>query len=154
MDEQGARKALQHERHTLGTRAIRPEYAKSSVEFQHAQGLSATRLHIAEVPSDVSIKDLRRYFGKFGDLVDVFKAPDKARGKNPALGLVTFQRHRDAAAAVKCRHSIDGHRLSVCYARLRPGEGKPLPMMMPFHPGMAFPMMGNPMMPFGIPRRP
>lgn len=152
--QESAARAMKHELHTLDGRTIYPHFAKLSAEFNLGQGLSATRLHLSNVPSDMSSKDIRKHFAKFGNIVDLYLVPER-EGRSSGVGFVEYGTHKEAATCIReTRHIIGDAEVIVSYARLRAGEGgQPAPST----PAPAFPSVFNsnpaafPNMPFFSP---
>jgi len=85
-----------------------------------------TKLFVGGIASTTTTADLRSFFAKFGELVDVMVVVNRSTGQSRGFGFVSY---RDSAAANQAitegdGAELDGHPLRVNRAEARPGPGR------------------------------
>jgi RNA recognition motif-containing protein len=70
------------------------------------------------------VGDLRTFFSRFGELVDVVIVPNRATGQSRGFGYVSYQSSAAADEAIKGMNGVelDGHPIRVNRAESRPGR--------------------------------
>jgi len=82
-----------------------------------AQRLSR-RIHVGNVTSRITRKDLEEYFGQYGPITDVFMPKETEARKNPMYAFLTFDNEEDARSLVESSkpHLVKGDTLNVAFA--------------------------------------
>ena len=83
-----------------------------------------TKLFVGGFGPMTTVADLRTFFSRFGELVDVVIIPNRATGASRGFGYVSYQSAAAADEAIKGMNGIelDGHPLRVNRAESRPGR--------------------------------
>lgn len=69
------------------------------------------RIFVGRLPSEVTTEDLRRYFGNFGRILDVFVPKDS--GRHRGFAFVTFSDQGPAERVSQRSHELLGHQITV-----------------------------------------
>ncbi len=83
-----------------------------------------TKLFVGGFGPTTTVGDLRTFFSRFGELVDVVIVPNRSTGHSRGFGYVSFQSAAAADEAIKGMNGleVDGQRLRVNRAESRPGR--------------------------------
>lgn len=87
-------------------------YGSAGAPAPPSRGLGA-KIFVGRLPPDATADDLRRYFGNFGRIVDVYVPKDARKVSHRGFGFVTFA-DEGAAERVSLRtHELLGHQVAV-----------------------------------------
>jgi RNA recognition motif-containing protein len=83
-----------------------------------------TKLFVGGFGPTTTVADLRTFFSRFGELVDVVIVPNRSTGQSRGFGFVSYRSAAAADDAIKGMNGIelDGHPLRVDRAETRPGR--------------------------------
>jgi hypothetical protein len=83
-----------------------------------------TKLFVGGLGQMTTAADLRTFFSRFGELVDVVIVPNRSTGQSRGFGYVSYQSATAADEAIKGMNGVelDGHPLRVNRAESRPGR--------------------------------
>jgi hypothetical protein len=83
-----------------------------------------TKLFVGGLGPTTTVGDLRTFFSRFGELVDVIIVPNRATGHSRGFGYVSYQSSAAAEEAIKGMNGVelDGHPLRVNRAENRPSR--------------------------------
>ena len=83
-----------------------------------------TKLFVGGLGPMTTVADLRAFFSRFGELVDVVIVPNRSTGQSRGFGFVSYRSAADADEAIKSTNGVemDGHPLRVNRAETRPGR--------------------------------
>jgi hypothetical protein len=83
-----------------------------------------TKLFVGGLGPMTTVGDLRTFFSRFGELVEVVIVPDRSTGQSRGFGFVSYQSSAAADEAIKSMNGVelDGHPLRVNRAEERPGR--------------------------------
>jgi RNA recognition motif-containing protein len=83
-----------------------------------------TKLFVGGFGPTTTVGDLRTFFSRFGELVDVVIVPNRSTGQSRGFGFVSYRSAAAADDAIKGMNGIelDGHPLRVDRAETRPGR--------------------------------
>jgi hypothetical protein len=83
-----------------------------------------TKLFVGGFGPTTTVGDLRTFFSRFGELVDVVVVPSRSTGHSRGFGYVSFQSAAAADEAIKGMNGleVDGQRLRVNRAEGRSGR--------------------------------
>jgi RNA recognition motif-containing protein len=83
-----------------------------------------TKLFVGGFGPSTTVGDLRTFFSRFGELVDVVIIPNRSTGQSRGFGYVSFQSAAAADEAIKGMNGleVDGQRLRVNRAEGRSGR--------------------------------
>lgn len=86
--------------------------------------LGPTKLFVGNLGPTTTVGDLRTFFSRFGELVDVVIVPNHSTGHSRGFGYVSFQSAVAADAAIAGMNGleVDGHRLRVNRAESQSGR--------------------------------
>ena len=81
-----------------------------------------TKLFVGGLGPMTTVGDLRTFFSRFGELVDVVIIPNRSTGQSRGFGFVSYQSAAAADEAIKGMNGVelDGHPLKVNRAEARP----------------------------------
>ncbi|XP_039001091.1 DAZ-associated protein 1-like isoform X2 [Hibiscus syriacus] len=111
---------------------------------EYSRGMGK-KIFVGRLPQDATVDDLRRYFGRCGQIVDVYIPKDPKRSGHRGFGFVTFAEGGVADRVSRRSHEICGQQVAIDSATPVDDVG-PSFMMNPFGPFRGF---GGPMRPFG-----
>ena len=74
-----------------------------------------TKLFVGGFGPATTVGDLRTFFSRFGELVDVVIVPNRSTGQSRGFGFVSYQSAAAADEAIKSMNGVelDGHPLRV-----------------------------------------
>jgi hypothetical protein len=83
-----------------------------------------TKLFVGGFGPSTTVADLRTFFSRFGEIVDVIIVPNRSTGQSRGFGFVSYQSAAAADEAIKNMNGVelDGHPLRVNRAETRPGR--------------------------------
>jgi hypothetical protein len=83
-----------------------------------------TKLFVGGLGQMTTAADLRTFFSRFGELVDVVIVPNRSTGQSRGFGYVSYQSATAADEAIRGMNGVelDGHPLRVNRAESRPGR--------------------------------
>jgi len=83
-----------------------------------------TKLFVGGFGNSTTVADLRTFFSRFGELVEVVIIPNRSTGQSRGFGFVSYQSASAADEAIKGMNGVelDGHPLRVNRAEDRPGR--------------------------------
>ena len=86
-----------------------------------ASSVKSPDLYIGNLPDNTTEDDIRKAFGRFGDVKDVRLIMDRISGSQKGFSFITMGSVDQAQAAVLGMdgHDLDGHKLVVSEARSR-----------------------------------
>lgn len=85
----------------------------------------ARKLFVGGISWDTESKDLKEYFGKYGEITDVNIKTDPNTGKSRGFGFVTFSTQDAVENVLKAGpHSVKGKQIDPKRAKARPGIKK------------------------------
>lgn len=79
---------------------------------EYAQGMGK-KIFVGRLPQEASAEDLRRYFGRFGAILDVYVPKDPRRSGHRGFGFVTFAEDGVADRVSRRTHEICGHQVAI-----------------------------------------
>ncbi|KAG6511688.1 hypothetical protein ZIOFF_029765 [Zingiber officinale] len=71
------------------------------------------KIFVGRLPQEASAEDLRRYFGRFGHITDVYVPKDPKRSGHRGFGFVTFAEDGVADRVSRRTHEILGHEVAI-----------------------------------------
>jgi RNA recognition motif-containing protein len=83
-----------------------------------------TKLFVGGFGPSTTVGDLRTFFSRFGELVDVIIVPNRSTGQSRGFGFVSYRSAAAADEAINGMNGVelDGHPLRVDRAETRPGR--------------------------------
>jgi len=83
-----------------------------------------TKLFVGGFGPTTTVGDLRTFFSRFGELVEVTIIPNRSTGQSRGFGYVSYQSAAAADEAIKGMNGVelDGHPIRVNRAEDRPGR--------------------------------
>jgi RNA recognition motif-containing protein len=83
-----------------------------------------TKLFVGGFGPTTTVGDLRTFFSRFGELVEVVIVPNRSTGQSRGFGFVSYRTAAAADEAIKGMNGVelDGHPLRVNRAETRPGR--------------------------------
>jgi hypothetical protein len=83
-----------------------------------------TKLFVGGFGPTTTVGDLRTFFSRFGELVDVVIVPNRSTGQSRGFGFVSYRSAAAADEAIKTMDGVelDGHPLRVNRAETRPSR--------------------------------
>jgi RNA recognition motif-containing protein len=87
-------------------------------------GFGPTKLFVGGFGPTTTVADLRTFFSRFGELVDVVIVPNRSTGQSRGFGFVSYLSAAAADEAIKNMNGVelDGRPLRVNRAEPRPGR--------------------------------
>ncbi|XP_048128178.1 RNA-binding protein Musashi homolog 2 isoform X2 [Rhodamnia argentea] len=79
---------------------------------EYARGMGK-KIFVGRLPQEASAEDLRRYFGRFGAILDVYVPKDPRRSGHRGFGFVTFAEDGVADRVSRRPHEICGHQVAI-----------------------------------------
>ncbi|XP_067131517.1 heterogeneous nuclear ribonucleoprotein D-like isoform X1 [Centruroides vittatus] len=112
-----------------GTNGEEEERSGNTIDGDHYQSKSQCeeerKLFIGGISWDTESKDLKEYFSKFGEIIDVNIKTDPNTGKSRGFGFVTFTNQEAVETVLKTSsHAIKGKQVDPKRAKARPGIKK------------------------------
>jgi len=91
-----------------------------------ASSVKSPDLYIGNLPDETTEEDIRKAFGRFGDVKDVRLIMDRISGSQKGFSFITMGNVEQAQAAVRGMdgHDLGGHKLVVSEARSRRNRGR------------------------------
>ena len=96
-----------------------------SVARQPRRGdFGPTKLFVGGLGSTTTTAELRAYFSRFGELVDVMVVVNRSTGQSRGFGFVSYRSSLEANQAIAGANGteLDGHSIRVNQAEARPGR--------------------------------
>jgi len=118
-------RAVCREVHKMGDRTLEVKIPQSKAAgFEDVVRNSAgsqrlcRRVHVGNVTSRITKKDLETYFGQFGHITDIFLPKETSTRQSPMYAFLTFEDEDEARSLVESTqsHTIHGDTLNVAYA--------------------------------------
>lgn len=118
-------KACLAETHKMGDRTLEVKIPQSRAAgfdevVEHSSGAQrlSRRVHVSNITTRITRKDLEEYFQKFGPITDIFIPKETETRKTIMYAFLTFDDEKDARDLVESSkpHLIHGDTLNVAYA--------------------------------------
>jgi len=108
--------------HVMGDRKMIVKLSKGMYDDVTHNPIEATRgcrrIHVGNVTSNISSKDLSAHFSKYGPITNIFVPKETPNRLTPMYAFLTFKHEDDARALMESTepHTINGDTVSVAYS--------------------------------------